>query len=325
MSISWRRWIRQYKGYVFIVLLVFLMLRVIIPQLDGLRDSLAALKSANLYWALLALVVFFCSVPVSTFQYMALALKSIKFYLTFKVQMASLFVAKLLPQSVGTISLNVYYLMKKDHTASQAAAVMTIDGITSGVAYFLLMTVALLASPLSLSGLKGSIDVSVNLILFLLILLLGVVYFITRFTHIGQRIKRLWADLKQNFKSYKQKPLSVLEAIACNGTSSLTSIFALWASAQAFDLNLSFSGALLAYTFGNIAATLIPTPGGIGAVEAGVYSGLVLVGIDGPDATLVTLLYRLITYWIPILPGYYFFWSLRKDLLNKYTLGKNYS
>jgi glycosyltransferase 2 family protein len=325
MSINWRKGVRQYKSYIFITLLVFLTLRVIIPQLDDLRSSLASLSSANFYWVLIALIIFFLSVPISTFQYMVLVLKPIKFYLTFKVQMATLFVAKLLPQSVGTISLNVYYLLKNDHTASQAAAVMTIDGICSGIAYMFLMIAALLASPLSLSGLGENIDISLNLILFILILLLGAIYLITRLTRIGQRIKKAWADLKQNFKAYKQKPMSIIAGIICNGLSSLTSIFVLWASAQAFGIELSFSGALLAYTFGNIAATLIPTPGGIGAVEAGVYSGLVLVGVDGPDATLITLLYRLITYWIPILPGYYFFWNLRKDLLNNYKLRKNYS
>lgn len=316
---------QRYKTPVFITLLVVLTLRVIIPQLDDLRSSLSALRGADAYWVLLALAIFSMSVPISTFQYMALALKRIRFYLTFRVQMASLFVSKLLPQSVGTISLNVYYLMKKDHSAGQAAAVMTIDGISSGIAYILLMIIALAASPLSLDGLSGKINVSLNLILFLAILLLGVAYIVARFTKIGRRAKQLWADLKQNFRNFRDKRLDVLVATVCNGLSSLTSIFVIWASAQAFNVDLSFSGALLAYTFGNIAATLIPTPGGIGAVEAGVYSGLVLVGVAGPDATLITLLFRLVTYWVPILPGYFFFWGLRKDLLNSYKVGKNYA
>src|SRR4051794_6245096 len=124
MSVNWRKVIGNYKSYFFIALLAFLTQRVIFLKLVDLRDSFAALSGANLYWVIIALVVFFLSVPISTFQYMVLALKPIAFYMTFKVQMATLFVAKLLPQSVGTISLNVYYLMKKEHTASQAAAVM---------------------------------------------------------------------------------------------------------------------------------------------------------------------------------------------------------
>jgi uncharacterized protein (TIRG00374 family) len=324
MSIQWRKVIKKYKNYIFLLLLAFLTFRVIIPQLDGLRESIAALNSANLYWILLGVLVFFLNVPISSLQFMALALKPIKFFLTFKVEMAVLFVSKLLPSSLGSISLNVYYLIKEKHTPSQAAAVMTMDGITSGVAFCLLIITALITSSISLQGLTGSIDISTNLILFVAILLLGSGYMLYRSVRIRSRLKHLWFDLKSNFASYKKRPLSVLGGLVCNGLSSLTSIFVIYASAQAIGVDLGFSSALLAYTFGNIAATLIPTPGGIGAVEAGVYSGLVLVGVNGPDATLITLLYRLITYWLPILPGYYFFWGLRKNVLVNYNFRKNY-
>jgi uncharacterized membrane protein YbhN (UPF0104 family) len=182
-----------------------------------------------------------------------------------------------------------------------------------------------LVSDLSFSGAHGSFDISSNLIIFIFILLLGTAYIIFRSKTFRKRIKNAWADLKLNFKNYRHRPMDVLTSTVCNGVCSATSIFAIYASGHAIGVDLSFAAALLAYTFGNIAANLIPTPGGIGAVEAGVYSGLVLVGISGPDATLITLIYRLITYWLPILPGYYFFWGLRKDLLRDYKPKHNYA
>jgi uncharacterized membrane protein YbhN (UPF0104 family) len=36
----------------------------------------------------------------------------------------------------------------------------------------------------------------------------------------------------------------------------------------------------------------------------------------------VTLLYRLITYWVPIIPGYYFFHDLRKTILSSFNIKK---
>jgi uncharacterized membrane protein YbhN (UPF0104 family) len=54
------------------------------------------------------------------------------------------------------------------------------------------------------------------------------------------------------------------------------------------------------------------------------YSGLVLAGINGADAILITLIYRLITYWLPILPGYYYFRDLRKNVLAGYNFRKTY-
>jgi uncharacterized protein (TIRG00374 family) len=317
--------IKKYKSHIFLFLLALLTLRVIIPQLDGLRDSIAALSSANLYWIVLGIIIFFLSVPISAMQFMVLALKPIKFRLTFRVEMAVLFVSKLLPSSVGSISLNVYYLIKEKHTPSQAAAVMAMDGVTSGIAFSLLIIIALVTSSISLEALKGSINIPSNLIFFIIILLLGMGYFAYHSISIRSKIKQTWKDLKLNFVSYRKRPQAVVSGMVLNGLSSLTSVFALYASAQAIGVNLTFSSALLVYTCGTFAATLIPTPGGIGAVEAGVYAGLILVGVSGPDATIITLLYRLITYWLPILPGYFYFWGLRKNLLASYNIRKNYS
>lgn len=320
-----KKFLVSHKTHIFIILLAILTIRVIVPQLSDLRDSIAALSTANLYWIALGILVFFLSVPLGTLQMTALALKPISFGQTFRVQTAVLFVSKLLPQSVGAISLNVYYLMKKGHTASQSATMMTIDGITNGIVYTIMMIVGILISPLSLDGLINQIELSANLLLFLLIILVGIIFIARRSTKIRDRVKKAWAELRSNFVSYRDKKLPVILTGIYNGLSSLTSIFALWASAQAIGIELSFSAALLAYTFGNIAATLIPTPGGIGAVEAGIYSGLVLTGVSGPDATLITLIYRLITYWIPFIPGYYAFWSLRKNLLANYKVRKHSS
>ena len=45
---------------------------------------------------------------------------------------------------------------------------------------------------------------------------------------------------------------------------------------------------------------LVPiTPGGIGIVEASLAGFLVLAGLDGAQAVLATLAYRLASYWLP--------------------------
>jgi uncharacterized protein (TIRG00374 family) len=60
---------------------------------------------------------------------------------------------------------------------------------------------------------------------------------------------------------------------------------------------------LLAYV-GSVILGMIPiTPGGLGFVEAGLAATLVLAGVPGPAATLATLAYRLVSYWIPIAAG----------------------
>lgn len=60
---------------------------------------------------------------------------------------------------------------------------------------------------------------------------------------------------------------------------------------------------LLAYA-GSVALGMIPiTPGGLGFVEAGLTAMLTLAGISVTEATVATLAYRLVSYWLPIPVG----------------------
>lgn len=198
---------------------------------------------------------------------------------------------------------------------------MAMNAVTSGIAYAILMLLALIASSLDEASYSiGSTDINVELLIFILfgfILFCCALYQIPK---IKQKVRKGIADTAQNLKAYKQNPRAVVMGILLNGIGSATSVFAMYASAHAIGVDLSMPNALLAYTFGNIAMALVPTPGGLGAAEAGIYAGLVLVGIDAADALVITMLYRLITYWLPILPGYYYFWSLRKSVLSNFSI-----
>ncbi|HLH28090.1 MAG TPA: flippase-like domain-containing protein, partial [Acidimicrobiales bacterium] len=49
---------------------------------------------------------------------------------------------------------------------------------------------------------------------------------------------------------------------------------------------------------------LVPiTPGGLGIVEASLVGLLALAGLNGAQAVLATLAYRLASYWLPLLCG----------------------
>jgi uncharacterized protein (TIRG00374 family) len=60
---------------------------------------------------------------------------------------------------------------------------------------------------------------------------------------------------------------------------------------------------LLAYAAAGILAFLPLTPGGLGVVEAGLSSLLILAGVHPANAFLATLAYRLASYWLPLFSG----------------------
>ena len=60
---------------------------------------------------------------------------------------------------------------------------------------------------------------------------------------------------------------------------------------------------LLAYLSGAILGMVPITPGGLGFVEAGLTTMLVLAGVPAGDGSLAVLAYRLVSFWLPLVAG----------------------
>jgi uncharacterized membrane protein YbhN (UPF0104 family) len=59
----------------------------------------------------------------------------------------------------------------------------------------------------------------------------------------------------------------------------------------------------LLYLAASSAAALLPTPGGLGSLDAALVFALTLSGAPGAAAASAVLGYRLLTVWLPLLPG----------------------
>lgn len=74
---------------------------------------------------------------------------------------------------------------------------------------------------------------------------------------------------------------------------------------------------LLAYAVAGVIGLIPITPGGIGIVEASLAGFLALAGLDGAEAVLATLAYRLASYWLPMLAGPVAYGAFRYRYRNK--------
>ncbi|MER6275110.1 lysylphosphatidylglycerol synthase transmembrane domain-containing protein [Streptomyces sp900105245] len=72
---------------------------------------------------------------------------------------------------------------------------------------------------------------------------------------------------------------------------------------QALRLPVPPAHMALAYLAATVAVAMVPTPGGLGSVEAALIVALVAVGGPAAVATAVVLAYRIITVWVPLVPG----------------------
>ncbi|MFD5335583.1 lysylphosphatidylglycerol synthase transmembrane domain-containing protein [Streptomyces hawaiiensis] len=72
---------------------------------------------------------------------------------------------------------------------------------------------------------------------------------------------------------------------------------------RALGLDVPVAHMAVAYLAATVAVALVPTPGGIGSVEAALVVALVAAGGPAAVATAVVLAFRVITVWLPLVPG----------------------
>lgn len=87
-------------------------------------------------------------------------------------------------------------------------------------------------------------------------------------------------------------------------------IATLWACFKAFGDSPALGVLIMGYFVGMI-ANIIPTPGGVGAVEGGMIGTYVAFGVNLRDATLAVLAYRVFAFLMPTIPGVIAFIRLR--------------
>jgi uncharacterized protein (TIRG00374 family) len=94
-----------------------------------------------------------------------------------------------------------------------------------------------------------------------------------------------------------------------------TQIAILWASFKAFDAHVPLAVIVQGFFVG-MAANMLPTPGGVGAVDAGLIGTFAVFGVSGLGATVIpaVLVYRLVAFWLPLLPGIVAFVQLRRTV-----------
>ncbi len=120
-------------------------------------------------------------------------------------------------------------------------------------------------------------------------------------------------DVSEGITALRQKPLSLWAPMALALTNKallLTILLLLFLAFQApFTAGTLVGGFAIGYLFWIVS----PTPSGLGVVEGVLTLSLRSLGIPLETATVVTLGFRGITFWVPLLFGLYAFRHVSKD------------
>jgi len=87
-------------------------------------------------------------------------------------------------------------------------------------------------------------------------------------------------------------------------------IAVLWAAFRAFGDAPPLAVLIQAFFVGML-GNLLPIPGGVGGVEGGMIGAFAAFGVDAGLAVVAVLVFRALTFWLPLLPGVIAFFKLR--------------
>jgi uncharacterized protein (TIRG00374 family) len=95
--------------------------------------------------------------------------------------------------------------------------------------------------------------------------------------------------------------------------SELLYALALGATCLAYGVHLNLAQLVFVNTTASVLSSVIPVPGGIGAAEAALSTGLIAMGVEESTAFAIAITQRLCTFYLPPIWGYFSLrWLSRK-------------
>jgi uncharacterized protein (TIRG00374 family) len=297
---------------------------VLLPRLGGLSRDAAELRHARPGFVVAAVAAQAVSLACYALLYrrvLASLGARVPFWLTARVTLASFLVSHVTPfgSAAGT-ALNVSTLETEGVAVSTTGEAIALTSLVSTVALIVLFGTGLVATAgrhlshtyLVIAGAALALVVSV------LVLALVVGAHPDIAARAGRRVaglaRRVRASVDPDKVAQTSKRLAMLARSALTGRAFLASFGFAWADLL-FDLlsldlmfvavryQPGFGPLAVAYSAANFASALPITPGGLGVAEVTLVAITAGFGAPRPTAVLAVLGYRLVNYWLPLLPG----------------------
>jgi uncharacterized membrane protein YbhN (UPF0104 family) len=236
----------------------------------------------------------------------------VPFWRTFGAQVSLGFVRLIAPATVGNAAINIRLLTRAGVSGPLAAASVAANQVGNvaisipliivlGIATGSSAAASLEPSPTTLAIIGGVVLLAALLLLM---------------PPIRSRARVLWLDFAARglprLLDVLAKPRKLAEAAGGILLQVAALVFCFYASLQALGIDVNIAALAVVQLVGNTVGTAVPTPGGLGAVEAALTAGLTAIGVSSGVAVSGVLLFRIVSFWLPIAPGWLCWTQMQK-------------
>lgn len=230
-------------------------------------------------------------------------------------QMASGFTAVSMPAGVGPAFVNLQFLRKSGYRSTAATAVMSaVWAVQGGTTIVLLLTIGLFTGRNTLSGMIPTN--TLIMVIALVALVVSAAMAIPPVRHlVTEKYLPMAKAYARNLVDVLARPKELAFGIAGALVLNLATGLGFWAALMAFGCHANPIETTFIFLLANTLGSAVPTPGGLGAVEAALSVAFTAVGIPSTIAVSATLVYRIAFYWLRIPVG-----ALAMKWLDKHNL-----
>jgi glycosyltransferase 2 family protein len=264
------------------------------------------LARANLGWAFVALALSAATYLGATWAISGFVLERLNTVRTFLVQVAGSFVILVTPAAVGGVALNVRYLRRAKLSATDAAASA---GATQAISFLIYVILVLISVAITGQSHAANALKPHRWEYIALAVVGGIVLILLSFPgwrrQVLARVGSVAGQVIPRLLDVAQRRGKLVEGIGGSLLMSVAYILCLAASVRAMGMShVPIASIAVVYLTGNAVGSIVPIPGGIGAVETAMSLGLTAAGLRGGTAIAAVLLFRTVTFWLPAPAGW---------------------
>jgi len=269
---------------------------------------------AGVEWAWIAIAV--ASMALSfvgaTWALLGFVPERVPFWRTLGAQVSLGFVRLIAPATVGTAAINIRLLTRAGVAGPLAAASVAanqVGNVAISIPLIVLLGLATGSSAAaSLQPAPTTLAIIAGVVVLAGLLLLT--------PPIRSRARALWEDFAARglprLLDLFGTPRKLGEAVGGILLQSAALVFCFYACLQALGADVNIAALAVVQLVGNTVGAAVPTPGGLGAVEAALTAGVTAIGVSTGVAVSSVLLFRIISFWLPILPGWVLWTQMQK-------------
>jgi undecaprenyl-diphosphatase len=277
---------------------------LLLPEFSSIGDVRSVIAQANPVWLVVAALCGELAVVANSWTILGSARDPLPVGRTVGVQVAAAFTGRTTVAAVGYYAILMSFLERLGLRRTDAVGVLILNRAATTVVTVLATVVGLLVVGNAVP--VGHLSIPWWAVAAAAGLVAAVVAFLVSpygRRRVWQRVMIMTRQLLAAMGPTLRKPLRTVELIGGEVAFLAFTAAGIVATLAAIGAHFSVIPVVAVYIVASTLGQLLPTPGGLGAVEGALVAGLTAIGIPPSTAIAAALVSRVLTFWLPVLPG----------------------